>query len=108
MFACNLYYWQAMANENLTEEAPRSNVPEMSVSELAFSLKKTLEDTYARVRIRGELSRVKIHSSGHLYSDLKDEDACINLVCWKGTVRKLSIKPEEGLEVICTGRISTY
>lgn len=97
-----------MANENLTEDQPRSNVPEMSVSELAFSLKKTLEDSYGHIRIRGELSRVKIHTSGHMYSDLKDENAVINVVCWKGTVSRLSVKPEEGLEVICTGRISTY
>ncbi len=87
---------------------PRTNVPELSVSELAFSLKKTLEDTYGRVRVRGELSKVKIHTSGHLYSDLKDADAVLSIVCWKGTVSKLSIRPEEGLEVVCTGRITTY
>lgn len=98
-----------MANEIVSENLnPRSNVPELTVSELAFSLKKTLEETYGRVRIRGELSRVKIHTSGHMYSDLKDENACINVVCWKGTMANLSIRPEEGLEVICTGRISTY
>ncbi|MGB4057507.1 MAG: exodeoxyribonuclease VII large subunit [Alphaproteobacteria bacterium] len=89
-------------------ESIKSNVPEFSVSELAFSLKKTLEASYARVRVRGELSRVKIHSSGHLYTDLKDADSVINAVCWRGTVSKLSIKPEEGLEVICTGQITTY
>lgn len=88
--------------------APRSNVPELSVSELAFSLKRTLEETYGRVRVRGELSKVKIHTSGHLYTDLKDQDAVLNAVCWKGTVARLPIRPEEGLEVICTGRISTY
>lgn len=97
-----------MTNENLADAAPRTNVPDMSVSELAFSLKKTLEDAYGHIRVRGELSRVKIHTSGHLYSDLKDENAVINIVCWKGTVAKLSLRPEEGLEVICTGRISTY
>lgn len=86
----------------------RTNVPEMSVSELSFSLKRTLEETYGRVRVRGELSRVKIHTSGHMYSDLKDNDACMNVVCWRGTLSKLSVRPEEGLEVICTGRISTY
>jgi len=86
----------------------RSNVPELSVSELAHALKRTLEDTYGRVRVRGELSKVKVHSSGHLYSDLKDADAVLNIICWKGTLAKLSIKPAEGLEVICTGRISSY
>ncbi|MBE2191034.1 MAG: exodeoxyribonuclease VII large subunit [Alphaproteobacteria bacterium] len=84
------------------------NVPELSVSELAFSLKRTLEDTYGRVRVRGELSRVKIHSSGHLYSDLKDADAVLNIVCWRGQVAKLSICPEEGLDVVCTGKITSY
>ncbi len=86
----------------------KSNIPEFSVSELAFSLKKTLEDNYGRVRVRGELSRVKIHTSGHMYTDLKDIDSVINAVCWKGTVSKLSLRPTEGLEVICTGRITTY
>lgn len=90
------------------ENIPRSNIPEMSVSELATSLKRTLEDTYGHIRIRGELSRVKIHTSGHMYSDLKDENAVLNVVCWRGTLSKLSVKPEEGLEVICTGRISSY
>lgn len=88
--------------------AARTNVPELSVSELALSLKKTLEDTYGRVRVRGELSKVKIHSSGHMYTDLKDADACLAAVCWKGSLAKLGIRPEEGLEVICTGRITTY
>ncbi len=85
-----------------------SNVPLYSVAELAFSLKKTLENTYGHVRVRGELSRVKIHTSGHMYSAIKDDNACIDAVCWRGNLQRLSIKPEEGLEVICTGRISTY
>lgn len=85
-----------------------SNIPELTVSELAFSLKKTLEDTYARVRVRGELSKVKIHTSGHLYSDLKDADSVLNIICWRGSLSKLSIRPEEGLDVICTGKITSY
>jgi exodeoxyribonuclease VII large subunit len=88
---------------------PISNQPEaLSVSELSQKLKRTLEQQFDFVRIRGELSRVKIHTSGHLYTDLKDENAVINAVCWRGTVSQLSIKPEEGLEVICTGKITTY
>ncbi|MCB1532764.1 MAG: exodeoxyribonuclease VII large subunit [Alphaproteobacteria bacterium] len=86
----------------------QSNVPEFSVSDLAFSLKKTLEETFGHVRIRGELGRVTIPRSGHLYTNLKDEDASIDAVCWKGVLSKLSIKPEEGLEVIVTGRVSSY
>lgn len=85
-----------------------TNIPELTVSELALSLKRTLEDTYARVRVRGELSKVKIHSSGHLYSDLKDADSVLNIICWRGTLSKLSLHPEEGLDVICTGRITSY
>lgn len=86
----------------------RSNIPELTVSELANSLKRTLEDTYARVRVRGELSRVKIHSSGHLYSDLKDQDSVLNIICWRTSLARLAIRPEEGLEVICTGKITSY
>lgn len=93
----------------MTQETPlRRNVPEFSVTELAFSLKRTVEDNYARVRVRGELSGVKIHSSGHMYAKLKDMDAVIDAVCWKAVVSRLSVKPEEGLEVICTGKVTTY
>ena len=104
-----LYYPTDMTTQSpLIPSSPRTNVPELSVSELAFSLKRTLEETYGRVRVRGELSRVKIHTSGHMYTDLKDENAVLNAVCWKGTLGKLSVRPEEGLEVICTGRVTTY
>ena len=89
-------------------ETHRSNVPEFSVGDLALSLKRTLEENFAHVRVRGELSRISIAGSGHMYSSLKDDRAVIDAVCWKGTLSKLSVKPEEGLEVICTGRISSY
>ena len=85
-----------------------SNIPEYSVSDLSRALKQTVEDTFAHVRVRGELSRITIAKSGHLYSDLKDENAVLNVVCWKGTVQTLSIRPEEGMEVICTGRMTTF
>ncbi len=84
------------------------NLPEFSVSELSQSIKMTVEGTFSFVRVRGELSKVTLARSGHLYTDLKDENAVLNAVCWKGAVSKLSIKPEEGLEVICTGRVTTY
>jgi exodeoxyribonuclease VII large subunit len=83
---------------------PLSNVPEYSVSDLAFSLKKTLEDRYGRVRVRGELGRLTFHSSGHLYGTLKDDKANLDLICWRSSLSTLSIRPEEGLEVICTGK----
>lgn len=95
-------------SEDLNTQTHRSNVPEFSVGDLAQSLKRTLEDNYARVRVRGELSRISIAGSGHMYSSLKDDQAVIDAVCWKGTLAKMNIKPEEGLEVICTGRISSY
>ena len=89
-------------------ELSLNNVPELSVSELAFSIKRTLEDTYGRVRLRGELGRLTFHSSGHLYGNIKDDKATIDIVCWRGNLSKLSIRPEEGLEVICTGKMSSY
>lgn len=89
-------------------EPKRSNVPEMSVSELAFSLKRTLEETFGRVRVRGELSGLKLASSGHLYGDIKDMDSLINIVCWKGTMGKLSVRPEDGLDVVVTGKVTSY
>ncbi len=85
------------------------NLPEpFSVSELSQKIKRTLEGDFEYVRVRGELSKVKIHTSGHLYTDLKDADAVINAVCWRGTVGRLAVRPEEGLEVVCTGKITTY
>ncbi|MCI5059661.1 MAG: exodeoxyribonuclease VII large subunit [Alphaproteobacteria bacterium] len=91
-----------------TEEKPVSNVAEFSVSDLAQSLKKTLEDTYGHIRVRGELSGLKVAASGHLYGDIKDENANVNIVCWRGTLGKLSVRPEEGMEVIVTGKVSSY
>lgn len=92
----------------MSQQTNKSNIPEYSVSELAFSIKRSLEDGYGRVRVRGELSRVKVHTSGHMYSVLKDDQSNLDVVCWRGTLSKIPIQPEEGLEVICTGRISTY
>ncbi|MBN9569857.1 MAG: exodeoxyribonuclease VII large subunit, partial [Alphaproteobacteria bacterium] len=88
--------------------APRANLPEFSVSEIATALKRTVEDAFPFVRVRGEISGLKFHSSGHVYFDLKDDKAVLNAVIWRGTAQRLKIKPEQGLEVVCTGRISTY
>jgi exodeoxyribonuclease VII large subunit len=84
------------------------SLPALSVSDLAQQLKRTLEQKFDYVRVRGELSRVTRHSSGHIYTDLKDANAVINSVCWKGVAANLKVQPAEGLDVICTGRISTY
>lgn len=97
--------------DELTEsqgQQPGSNSPEMSVSELANALKRTVEDTYAFVRVRGELGRVVLAKSGHLYFDIKDENATLNTIMWKGNASRLPFKPEEGLEVVAEGKLSTY
>ena len=85
-----------------------TNTPEFTVSELAQSLKRTVEDTYGHVRVRGELGRTTIAKSGHCYLDIKDDRAVINSIIWKGVMSRLSMRPEEGMEVICEGKLSTY
>ncbi len=85
-----------------------SNAKAYSVSELAFALKRTLEDAYGFVRLRGELSKVTHHSNGHVYLTIKDERAAIDGVVWKGSVKNLSIRPQQGMEVVVTGKITTY
>ncbi len=89
-------------------DLPVTNAPELTVSELAASLKRTIETNYDHVVVRGELGRVTIAKSGHMYADLKDQKAVLNTVMWKGQVDRLPFRPEEGLEVIATGRLSTY
>ncbi len=85
-----------------------TNAHEYSVSELAFSLKRTVEERYGRVRVKGELGRVVIAKSGHLYVDIKDDKAVIASIMWKGNVSRLSVQPEEGMEVVVEGKLSTY
>src|SRR5499433_330765 len=88
---------------------PRLNIPEWTVSELSAALKRTVEDTFSLVRVRGEISGYRgPHSSGHAYFALKDEGARIDAVVWKTAFGRMRIKPEEGLEVIATGRLTTY
>ena len=87
----------------------KANVAEFTVSELSSALKRTVEDNYGYVRVRGEVSGYKgPHSSGHCYFALKDEGAKIDAVVWKMTFARMKVKPEEGLEVIVTGRLTTY
>src|SRR5690349_17298169 len=86
-----------------------NNVFEFTVSELSQSLKRTVEDTYGHVRVRGEISGFRgAHSSGHCYFALKDESAKIEAVIWKGVHGRMRFKPQEGLEVIATGKLTTY
>jgi len=85
------------------------NAPEYSVSELSSALKRTVEDTYGHVRVRGEISGFRgPHSSGHCYFALKDQSAKIEAVIWKGVHGRMRFRPQEGLEVIATGKLTTY
>lgn len=86
-----------------------SNAPEWSVGDLASALKRTLEDAFGHVRLRGEISGYRgQHGSGHAYFSLKDGTARIDAVVWKGTFNRLRQRPQEGLEVVATGRITTF
>jgi exodeoxyribonuclease VII large subunit len=87
---------------------PRLNLPQLTVSELSAALKRTIEDAYGFVRVRGELGKVSYHSNGHIYFDLKDDRACIAGVVWRSAAPRIKLKLEAGLEVVITGRITTY
>jgi len=95
--------------DSIEAASPPTNLVEYTVSELAFALKRTVEENYGLVRLRGEISGYKgPHSSGHCYFTLKDEKAAIEAVIWKSTFARLKFKPEAGLEVIAKGRVTTY
>ena len=84
------------------------NLVELSVSELSGQVKRLVEDSFGRVRVRGELGRVARPASGHLYFDVKDDKAVLAAVMWKGNAAKLAMQPEQGLEVILTGKMTTF
>jgi exodeoxyribonuclease VII large subunit len=84
------------------------NTPEFSVSELAGAVKKTLEGAFGRVRVRGEITELKAYASGHQYFALKDEGAKIRAIIWKTSAARIGLKPENGVEVIATGRLTSY
>ena len=88
---------------------PVANIAEYTVSEISAAVKRTVEDNFAYVRVRGEISGYRgPHSSGHAYFSLKDDKARLEAVVWRTTMRRLRFKPEEGLEVIATGKITTF
>jgi exodeoxyribonuclease VII large subunit len=88
---------------------PAANVVEFSVSELSQAVKRAIEDGFGWVRLRGEVSGWRgVHSSGHAYFSLKDANAKIDAVVWRGSFQKLKFKPQEGLEVVATGRLTTF
>jgi exodeoxyribonuclease VII large subunit len=93
---------------NDNPDALGHNAPIFSVSEISQALKRTVEDSFAHVRMRGEISGFKRPASGHLYMALKDDSAVIDGVCWRGTASRLGLNPEDGMEVIVQGRLTTY
>ena len=95
-------------DEPRTTAAPASNAPEYTVSEISGAVKRTLETTFGRVRVRGEITELKRYPSGHIYFSLKDEGAKLAAVAWKSVVPRLGMVPENGVEVIATGRITAY
>ena len=92
----------------LADVAPGDNSPPLTVSELSGSLKRLIETAFDKVRVRGEISGFKHHASGHCYFTLKDDAANIDAVIWRGSVGALAFKPEDGAEVIATGKLTTY
>ena len=92
----------------MVQTAETDNARPYSVSELAFALKRTIENAYGFVRLRGELSKITFHANGHIYLDLKDDKASISGVIWRSQAGALGMRPETGMEVIVTGRITTY
>ena len=96
------------AGRLVAEAAPGDNAPAQSVSELSQALKRMVEDGFGHVRLRGEISGYKRAASGHAYLTLKDDKACLDAVMWKGAVGGLAFRPEDGIEVIATGKLTTY
>jgi len=94
--------------ELFEDSEPTGNAPEFTVSEISGAVKRLIEGEFAHVRVRGEISRVSRPSSGHLYFDLKDDRSVIAAVSWKGQAARMSVRPEEGMEVIATGRLTTF
>lgn len=87
---------------------PGDNAPEFTVSEISGAVKKTIEGGFSRIRVRGEVGRVSRPRSGHIYLDLKDDNSVLAGVVWKGAAARLAAQPEEGLEVVATGRLTTF
>ena len=84
------------------------NAPEFSVSDLSGAIKRMIEGEFSHVRVRGELGRISRPRSGHIYLDLKDDSAVLAGIIWKGVATRLAVQPEEGMEVIATGRMTTF
>ncbi|MDO6590273.1 exodeoxyribonuclease VII large subunit [Loktanella sp. D2R18] len=93
---------------DLFDDGPADNTPEFSVSELSGAVKKAIEGGFSHVRVRGEVGRVSRPGSGHIYLDLKDDRSVLSGVIWKGRAQGLAHRPEEGMEVVATGKLTTF
>jgi exodeoxyribonuclease VII large subunit len=94
--------------DDLIEDPEGGNAPEFTVSEISGAVKRAIESGFAHVRVRGEIGRLSRPRSGHVYLDLKDDRSVLASVIWKGVAARLSHQPEEGLEVVATGRLTTF
>lgn len=92
----------------MAQDHALSNIPDFTVSEISQILKRTVEENFSHVRVRGEISGLMRAGSGHVYFTLKDDQAVLDSVCWRGTAQSLAIAPEDGMEVIVTGKLTIY
>src|SRR5690606_39474474 len=92
----------------IDEPSDGMNVPEYSVSEISAAVKRAVEQGFGHVRVRGEVCNLSRPRSGHIYLGLKDDSAVLSGVIWRSAARGLSAQPEEGMEVVATGRLTTY
>ncbi|WP_225767872.1 exodeoxyribonuclease VII large subunit [Inquilinus sp. Marseille-Q2685] len=101
-----------MTEQNDTPAAPQgrpgSNLPEFTIAELTGALKRTIEGEFGLVRVRAEIGKVTVPRSGHVYLTLKDDSCTLESVIWKGQLPRLMVRPEQGMEVVCTGRLTIY
>ncbi|NHF72642.1 exodeoxyribonuclease VII large subunit [Paracoccus xiamenensis] len=97
-----------MFEDDIPDTPGGGNAPALTVSEISGAVKRVIEGEFGRVRVRGEIGRVSRPASGHLYFDLKDDRAVIAAISWKGQAARLTQKPEEGMEVIATGKLTTF
>ncbi|MBO6605076.1 MAG: exodeoxyribonuclease VII large subunit, partial [Roseicyclus sp.] len=95
-------------NDLIDDDDTTGNAPEFTVSEISGAVKRTVEGAFSHVRVRGEVGRLSRPRSGHIYLDLKDDRSVLAGVIWKGVSARLAHQPEEGMEVIATGRITTF
>jgi exodeoxyribonuclease VII large subunit len=99
---------QLLDSPSLDLPLPGSNLPEFSVSEISRQLKQTVEERFGHVRVRAEIGDCKHHSNGHVYLTLRDESNVLAAVIWKGTTSRLGVRPEVGMDVVCTGRLTIF